>query len=362
MNQMWRVLGIDLAWGEGSVSKAPNESGVAAANADGTIVDAGWTIGIEQTLEWIRQWKSADTLLMIDAPLVVTNETGQRACERQVGRRYGRWNVSANSTNIGSPRLAGVTLLAELEKAGWLYQPGFDGPPTAGLVAAECYPYTAIVGTVELSYEDRPRYKRKPKSMSTADFRPSRTKACDDLISRLASLSTANPRFDLTSHLETARLVEEQTPSADGEYKHREDLIDASICAWTGLLWLHGGLDRCQVLGDPEESPKPATIVAPARPEQRALLVPAKAASEMDLIEFAFNYHGYEIHGELGLSRIAKAVETRWTNHGTLPTDLSRLRATLFFLQRQHRYVEDPRPFGEIPLVRALLAQIREAV
>ena len=355
------MLGVDLAWREGNASKAPNESGVVAANADGTIVGAGWTIGLEQTLEWIGQWSSAHTLLMVDAPLVVTNDTGQRVCERQVGRHYGHWNVSANSTNRGSPRLAGVTLLAELEKAGWLYQPGFDGPPTAGLVISECYPYTTIVGTEELAYKDRPRYKRKPKSMSSADFRPLRAKACDDLMSRLASLSTANPRFDLRSHLETARLVEEQNPLADREYKHREDLIDASICAWTGLLWLHGGLDRCQVLGNRAEGPKPATIVAPARPEQRALLVPATTASEMELTEFAFSYDGYQLHGENGPSKIAKAVQTRWADHGTLPTDLSRLRATLFFLQRQHRHVEDPRPFGQIPLVRALLAAIRDA-
>jgi predicted RNase H-like nuclease len=54
----------------------------------------------------------------------------------------------------------------------------------------------------------------------------------------------------------------------DREYKHREDLIDAAICAWTGLLWLRHGLDRCQVLGDVGD-PSGATIIAPARSSQR---------------------------------------------------------------------------------------------
>jgi predicted RNase H-like nuclease len=49
--------------------------------------------------------------MFVDAPLVVANETGQRLCETQVGQRYGRWKVSANTTNIHSPRLAGVQFL-----------------------------------------------------------------------------------------------------------------------------------------------------------------------------------------------------------------------------------------------------------
>ena len=51
-----------------------------------------------------------NALMFIDAPLVVRNETGQRSCETQVGQRYGRWKVSANTTNIHSPQLACVSV------------------------------------------------------------------------------------------------------------------------------------------------------------------------------------------------------------------------------------------------------------
>ena len=61
----------------------------------------------------------------------------------------------------------------------------------------------------------------------------------------------------------TAALLAEPTPLADRSAKHREDLLDAVLCAWTGLLWLRHGLDRCQVLGDHDGDP-PATILAPA--------------------------------------------------------------------------------------------------
>jgi predicted RNase H-like nuclease len=61
-------------------------------------------------------------------------------------------------------------------------------------------------------------------------------------------------------------------------YKHREDLIDALLCAWTAALCARHGPARCQVLGLPAgdaaagpASWPAATIIVPARPEQRRL-------------------------------------------------------------------------------------------
>ena len=75
----------------------------------------------------------------------------------------------------------------------------------------------------------------------------------------------------LQSHPVTKELAEKPSPVTDAAYKHREDLIDALLCAWTASLWERHGLDRCQVLGlpaNPKHEPA-ATIIAPARPEQR---------------------------------------------------------------------------------------------
>jgi predicted RNase H-like nuclease len=68
------------------------------------------------------------TLVFVDAPLVVDNPSGKRDCERQVGQRYGRWQVSANSTNEASRHRAGVTLRQLLEQDGWSYDDGHGGP------------------------------------------------------------------------------------------------------------------------------------------------------------------------------------------------------------------------------------------
>jgi predicted RNase H-like nuclease len=265
-----RVIGIDLAWRLGTADRLANESGVVAAELSGAVVDAGWTCGLDETLSWIERAAGADAFLVVDAPLIVTNRTGQRLCERQVGQRYGRWKVSANSTNLGSRRLAGVALLRMLEDTGWMYSDGCDGPPDSGRHVAEVYPYTTLVGAEELGYEEeRPVYKRKPPGVRVADFRPQRAAACDNLVQRLVALAAADPALDLGSHPVTRRLIAESSPLDDRSYKHREDLIDAFLCAWTGLLWLRHGLQRCQVLGSTDDSPPRATIISPACPAQR---------------------------------------------------------------------------------------------
>ena len=227
-------------------------------------------VSLAETVHWVRKQAEEDTLVFIDAPLVVTNTSSLRLCERQVGQRYGRWRVSANATNTNSKRLGGVALLAELVSDGFLYDDGVDGPPSSGRVVSECYPYTTIVGYALFGYDVRPLYKRKPKSLRMAAFRPVRAAACDELIRRVASLGTADPPLRLDTHPVTAKLAAEPSPLDDRAYKHREDLLDAALCAWTASLWHRHGLGACQVLGAEAGIVRPAaTIIAPARAEQR---------------------------------------------------------------------------------------------
>lgn len=273
-----RFLGVDLAWREGTADQAANETGVAALDESGTLLDAGWTIGLDQTAIWIEDLASEDTLLFIDAPLVVDNASGQRLCERQVGQCYGRWQVSANSTNLGTKDLGGVRLRAGLEEAGWRYDDGAEGPAASGRVMCECYPYTTLVGVAELGYEDeRPRYKRQPKDLSVAEWRPLRAVTCDELIRRMAALRFADPPLDLQSHPVTEQLLVEASPEADHDYKHRDDLIDAVLCAWTAALWWRSGTSHSQALGltPGRRGPQPA-MIAPCRPEQRIELRAAR--------------------------------------------------------------------------------------
>ena len=264
-----RVLGIDLAWGEGRAGRAPNETGLVAAEPSGRILDAGWARGLDEVAAWMATWSTDDTIAMVDAPLVVRNVTGMRPCEREVGRRYGRWKVAANASNLALPALAGVSLAGRLAADGWRCADGRGGPPAHGRWLYEVFPYTTLVGAAELGYDrQRPVYKRRLRHLTPAAFRELRAANCDELVRRIDGLRAVDPPIDIRSHPATAALRDEPTPLADRAVKHREDLIDAVLCAWTGLLWRRHGLARCQVLGDGEGDP-PAMILAPARPEQR---------------------------------------------------------------------------------------------
>lgn len=272
-----RFLGVDLAWREDRDDLPANETGVAVLDPAGRILDAGWTRGVPDTLAWAQAAAGREAALMfVDASLIVRNPGGQRRCETQVGQRYGRWQVSAHSTNLRSPRLAGVRLLSLAEQAGWRYSDGSAGPPAGGRVICESYPGCALVGAPELGYDrERPRYKRQPRRLRAAEWRPQRAANCDELIRRLSELATADPPLRLGSHPVTRQLTAQPSPLGDAAYKHREDLIDALLCAWTAALWLRHGLRRCQVLGLPDgaaagtAAAPAATIIVPARPEQR---------------------------------------------------------------------------------------------
>src|SRR5262249_24491768 len=152
-----------------------------------------------------------------------------------------------------------------------------------------------LVGAPELGYDtERPRYKRQPPRVPMARWRPERATNCDTMIGRLGRLEAADPPLRPRSHPVTRQLADEPSPLADAAYRHREDLTDALLCAWTAALWARHGLDRCQVLGlpaQPADAParpagaparpagaparpadaQAATIIVPARPEQRRL-------------------------------------------------------------------------------------------
>ncbi|NYF09818.1 putative RNase H-like nuclease [Leifsonia sp. AK011] len=283
---MPNYFGIDLAWGEGSAEKAAKETGVAMVREDGSVADVGWTTGIEETTRWIADRIGEGDTIAIDAPLVVVNPTGMRECEREVGQRYGRWKVAANSTNLTRAWLGGVTLRQSLEASGVQYDDGVHRPDPGATTMFECYPYTTLVGAHELGYEvERPRYKRPNTSLPSTERRSARAAVFDDLVSRMLALRDASVPLDLLSHASTADLSITLSPTTDRDYKHREDLLDALLCAWTAAVWAEEGLDRCQVLGalsEPDEAGRRATIIALARSEQRQSTRPKRILTVED--------------------------------------------------------------------------------
>jgi predicted RNase H-like nuclease len=281
-----RVVGIDLAWMDTTVA---NETGVVALEPDGTILAAGWTTGVEETVAWVNSHATDDTILFVDAPLVVLNPGKQRVCEKRVGQRYDRWKVSANSTNLASPRLAGVRFRLELEASGWTYSDGVGSPPRTGHVVSECYPYTTLVGAHEFGYElERPLYKRKPRRLPMAEWRAVRAESCDVLIQRLAGLRGASPPLDLRSHPTTEQLLNEPSPLNDRAYKH---------------LSLIGSCDSRQPGGKVAQTRRDNPVVA--APLLRLLLGWGRRSCGFDLV---FGPCAHLLHQR----ESCRSIESRW--------------------------------------------------
>ncbi|WP_251858257.1 DUF429 domain-containing protein [Herbiconiux sp. L3-i23] len=272
-----QYFGVDLAWGVGSAARPANESGLVVIDERGVVIDAGWARGVDEVAEWITERMAGGAVVAADGPLVVHNAPRiMRECEREVGRRYGRWGFSAYPSHPGLGWLSGVALRERLESAGIAYTDGTRVSAADELVMFECYPSTTIVGMPELGYDERkPRYKGRDPKLSPAESRVTRAAICDELIQRVATLRDADPPVDLMSHPVTAALVSEPSPLSDRVYKHREDLLDAVLCAWTASIWHRHGEARTLILGrdsEPDESGRRATIVAPARAEHRAVM------------------------------------------------------------------------------------------
>ena len=266
-----RVLGVDLAWGEGA-SAGTNETGVVAVDRPARILDAGWAAASTRPR---RGWRPGRRRHDRDGRRPARRLQPDRACGRASGGRTALRPLEGLGQRL-QPRPSGAgrrRSLPALAADGWRCADGRDGPPHAGRWLYEVFLYTTLVGAAELGYDaERPVYKRRPRLLTPAAFRRSGLPTRDELVRRLDGLRHADPPIDLRSHPATAALRDEPTPLADRAVKHREDLIDAVLCAWTGLLWLRHGLARCQVLGG-DDVPGPdgsvATILAPARPSQR---------------------------------------------------------------------------------------------
>ncbi|CAQ01267.1 DUF429 domain-containing protein [Clavibacter sepedonicus] len=273
---MRRFLGIDLAWAEGTATRPARETGLACIDASGRVLDLTTARGIDEVVAWVARWEDPGAVAAVDGPLVVANATGSRLAEKEVASRYGRLGISAYPSNTGRPAQGAVVLRRRLEAAGWEYDDGSGAARDAGArTMLECYPYTTLVGAPELGFAGvKPRYKRLAPLLATAERRPHRAAEFRVVLDAVAGLAHADPPLDVTTHPRAAALVADGPAIVERQHKHLEDLLDGLICAWTAAYWARHGLARSQVLGatDPvvDEHGRRGTIIAPARPHQRA--------------------------------------------------------------------------------------------
>jgi predicted RNase H-like nuclease/cytidine deaminase len=232
-------IGIDLAW-----KSERNPTGVAVLQGDrqGARLTTLSTIYPEGSVaEFVAASATADTVVAIDAPLIIINETGQRVCETAVGKRYGSREASCHTTNLRLyPGASSVALTAELASHGFVHVDPMNPQPN-GRMMAEVYPHAAMVALWNLPKTIK--YKRG----SALEHR----KGLTTLRTYLSLLTKAEPplhRSSILSELLTAELNQ----LSGRKRKDHEDQLDALFCAYLAYYFWYWAWERNELFGNLE--------------------------------------------------------------------------------------------------------------
>src|SRR5436309_14257878 len=93
---MTTFIGIDASW------KSGNPSGIAIAQGNSekaTLTSLIYADTHSDVAAVVKKFRSENTILSIDAPLIATNEVGSRPCEAKISQCFGRFHASAHSMN-----------------------------------------------------------------------------------------------------------------------------------------------------------------------------------------------------------------------------------------------------------------------
>ncbi|MGB7963934.1 MAG: DUF429 domain-containing protein [Propionicimonas sp.] len=213
--------GIDLAWGE----RAP--TGLAVLDQEGTLLHLSRATTDASIAEALGEYLAGDCVVGIDAPLIVTNATGNRPCEAALNHDFARFDAGAHPSNTGKPEFSGIPRGARLAARF-----GLDIHPAsaAGRRAIEVYPHPALVALFHLGRT------LKYKQRSTRPF-PQVHAETLRLVALLEGLEHAPLPLFLARNAEWAALVAGVTGAVrKSDLRRAEDQIDAVICAYVAML------------------------------------------------------------------------------------------------------------------------------
>jgi len=212
-------VGVDLAWG------VRNPTGVAVVDSRGRLVRAGVVRDDADVLAALQPYVQGDCLVAFDAPLVVTNRTGQRPAEAAFNHDFRRFEAGAHPANTGKPEFADGPRGARLAQTLGL---DMDPRSSAARRAIEVYPHPATVALFRL-----PRtLKYKAKPGRGLDQLKSELLLLMDGVEGLAHasvpLQVAGPDW-----AELRRQV--VTAQRKSDLRRAEDPVDAVVCAYVAL-------------------------------------------------------------------------------------------------------------------------------
>lgn len=214
-------VGLDLAWGENK------PTGLAVLDATGRLLCLSAHDDDASIAEALTAYVEGPCLVAIDAPLVVSNASGNRPCEAALNRDFARFDAGAHPSNTAKPELSGLPRGARI--ASLL---GLDIDPSSRSArrAIEVYPHPATVALFRLGRTVK--YKNKPGRTL-----PLLRAELVRLMTLLEGLADAAVPLHLTGHAGWRALREGvETAERKSDLRRAEDQVDAVVCAYVALF------------------------------------------------------------------------------------------------------------------------------
>jgi predicted RNase H-like nuclease/cytidine deaminase len=276
-------IGIDLAW---KSQRNPTGAAVLRGDRAGADLEMLATLYPDSSVsEFVSDYATADTVVAIDAPLIIANETGQRSCETAIGRRYGSRDASCHTSNLTLYRDASsVALTSALLAEGFVHVDPTGAPE--GRIIAEVFLHAAMVALWNLPKT----IKYKKGSIDE------RRVGLEVLRTHLRQLKIAEPPL-----LRSGALADELAVDLDrlsgNNLKNYEDRLDALFCAYLAFYFWYWNWERNELFGDvqsgyilnPKLHPTGSTNTLPTAP----LSTPADAqlTSQRDFSDIIAQAH-----------------------------------------------------------------------
>lgn len=225
-------LGVDLAWG------VRRPTGLAVLDEDGRLVHVSAVKTDDEIVAALEPYVD-DCLVAIDAPLIVTNPTGNRPAEAALNKDFARFDAGAHPSNTSKPEFSeqprGARIAARL---------GLDMNPRSGRRrrAIEVYPHPATVALFRLGRT------LKYKNKSGRDIDQLRAELIM-LFGLLEGLASADPPLLLDNPSWHALRTAAEKAVRKSELRVVEDQVDAVLSAYIGLFATRAP-DRTTTYGD----------------------------------------------------------------------------------------------------------------
>lgn len=192
---------------------------------------------------FIGRYARGDSVVAIDAPLVIQNTDGQRPCETEIGRRFGAADASAHTSNLTMyPNAGSVRLARHLESHGFRHCPQPHKRHLNGKWFFEVYTHPAHVVLFRRSRIIKYKKGRVASRRSgLAEFRGSLREF----------LCKSDPPLMIDSIL--LSFLECSLDTMKGTaLKHYEDILDATLCAYLAAYFWAWSYERNEMIGTHE--------------------------------------------------------------------------------------------------------------